>query len=77
MKIYTKTGDRGETGLFRGPRVPKHHLRVHAYGGVDELNAMIGIALSEVQDGEVRELLVSLQHQLVEVGADLATPPQK
>lgn len=77
MKIYTKTGDGGETGLFRGPRVPKHHLRVQAYGGVDELNAMIGIALCEVQSGEIREVLSSLQHQLFEVGADLATPAQE
>lgn len=76
MKIYTKTGDGGETGLFRGPRVPKHHLRVQAYGGVDELNAILGIAICEVQHSEIRDLLSSLQHQLFEVGADLATPPQ-
>jgi cob(I)alamin adenosyltransferase len=76
MKIYTKTGDGGETGLFRGPRVPKHHLRVQAYGAVDELNAMLGIALCEVYHTEIRDLLTYLQHQLFEVGADLATPPQ-
>jgi cob(I)alamin adenosyltransferase len=76
MKIYTKTGDGGETALFRGPRVPKHHLRVQAYGGVDELNALIGISLGEIQNSEIRDLLSSLQHQLFDVGADLATPPQ-
>jgi cob(I)alamin adenosyltransferase len=76
MKIYTKTGDRGETGLFRGPRVPKHHLRVEAYGGVDELNAVLGIALCEIHHTEIHDLVSSLQHQLFEVGADLATPPQ-
>ena len=54
MKIYTKTGDGGETGLFRGPRVPKHHVRVQAYGAVDELNAIIGIALSDVENVEIR-----------------------
>ena len=43
MKIYTKTGDKGETGLFKGPRVPKHDFRVEAYGNVDELNAILGV----------------------------------
>src|SRR5262245_39697685 len=77
MKIYTKTGDGGQTGLFRGPRVPKHHLRVEAYGGVDELNAVLGIALCEIHHTEIHDLVSSLQHQLFEVGADLATPPQE
>jgi cob(I)alamin adenosyltransferase len=77
MKIYTKTGDHGETGLFRGPRVAKHHPRVEAYGGVDELNAVLGIAICEVQHREIKDLLSCLQHQLFEVGADLATPPQE
>ena len=77
MKIYTKTGDSGETALFRGPRVPKHDPRVEAYGNVDELNAVIGVLLTSVQDPEIRELLSSIQHELFEVGADLATPPQE
>lgn len=76
MKIYTKTGDSGETGLFRGPRVPKHDQRVHAYGHVDELNAVLGVLLPDIQHPRVKELLASLQHELFEVGADLATPPQ-
>jgi cob(I)alamin adenosyltransferase len=76
MKIYTKTGDTGETGLFRGARVPKHDLRVDAYGNVDELNAWIGALLSEIHEPEIHHQLSTIQHQLFEVGADLATPPQ-
>ena len=77
MKIYTKTGDNGETGLFRGPRVAKHDPRVEAYGNVDELNALLGVLLAELRNHEVRELVSSLQHELFEVGADLATPTQE
>ena len=77
MKIYTKTGDSGETGLFKGPRVPKHDLRVEAYGNVDECNAMIGVCLLHIQHVEIKNLLSSIQHELFEVGADLATPPQQ
>jgi cob(I)alamin adenosyltransferase len=77
MKIYTKTGDSGETGLFKGPRVPKHDLRVEAYGNVDECNATIGICLCHIQHAEIKTLLSSIQHELFEVGADLATPPQQ
>ena len=77
MKIYTKTGDSGETGLFRGPRVPKHDPRVEAYGNVDELNAVLGLLLTEIQNPEIKKLISSLQHELFEVGADLATPPQQ
>lgn len=76
MKIYTKTGDSGQTGLFRGGRVPKHDLRVHAYGNVDELNALIGVLLPEIQNSEIHQILSGIQHDLFEVGADLATPPQ-
>jgi cob(I)alamin adenosyltransferase len=77
MKIYTKTGDKGETGLFKGPRVPKHNFRVEAYGDVDELNAVIGTLLVHINDEGVRELLEPIQHELFEVGADLATPLQE
>lgn len=76
MKIYTKTGDAGETGLFKGPRVAKHDSRVDAYGNVDECNAVIGITLHYVQHSEVCEILKSVQNDLFELGADLATPPQ-
>lgn len=74
MKIYTRRGDRGETGLFGGGRVPKHHGRVEAYGTVDELNAVLGRALLSVQDPEVRDRLESIQADLFAVGARLATP---
>jgi cob(I)alamin adenosyltransferase len=74
MKIYTKTGDAGETGLFRGPRVLKHDARVEAYGNVDELNALIGVLIPEIVTPEIKTVVAALQHELFEVGADLATP---
>jgi cob(I)alamin adenosyltransferase len=77
MKIYTKTGDKGETGLFKGPRVPKHDFRVEAYGNVDELNAILGVLLSQIQDPSTRSLVETIQHELFEIGADLATPVQE
>jgi len=76
MKIYTKTGDAGQTGLFRGPRVPKHDPRVVAYGNVDELNALLGIIARYIQNEQNRSLVSSIQHELFELGADLATPQQ-
>ncbi len=74
MKIYTKTGDKGETGLFGGERVPKNSPRIEAYGTIDELNAFIGLAVTEVKDEQVKELLLKIQNQLFTVGSDLATP---
>lgn len=74
MKIYTKTGDKGETGLFGGDRVSKDSLRIEAYGTIDELNSFIGLAAVEVRDKEVAELLQRLQNELFTVGADLSTP---
>jgi cob(I)alamin adenosyltransferase len=74
MKIYTKTGDRGETGLFGGPRVRKSDARVEAYGAVDELNAAIGAARAANEDAEVDGELALVQHELFCVGAELATP---
>jgi len=73
-KIYTRTGDRGDTGLFGGRRVRKNDLRVEAYGAVDELNAVLGAARSQEPDSEIGELLRSIQDDLLSVGADLATP---
>lgn len=72
-KIYTKTGDTGETALGDGSRVAKHSMRVTAYGTVDELNATIGIARLVAQD-EIAELLAAIQNDLFDVGADLCTP---
>ena len=74
MRIYTKTGDSGETGLFGGGRVPKNDSRVAAYGEVDELNALLGVAAAAVRDAGIAELLHALQPDLFVVGAHLATP---
>lgn len=74
MKIYTKTGDKGETGLFGGERVSKDSPRISAYGTIDELNAFIGLAITEVADERVRKDLKKIQNQLFTVGTDLATP---
>lgn len=74
MKIYTKTGDRGETGLFGGGRVLKDSLRLEAYGTIDELNSFIGLAIIEIKDENVKRLLLEIQNELFAVGTDLATP---
>ena len=74
MKIYTKTGDAGETGLFGGGRVAKDHPRVEAYGDVDELNAVLGMARSVELMPRVDEVLVLVQRDLFSLGALLATP---
>src|SRR5437867_2755802 len=71
-KIYTKTGDAGETGLLGGSRVAKDHLRVEAYGQVDELNAAIGLTLALEPRTFARELLEQVQRELFNIGAELA-----
>lgn len=76
MKIYTRRGDQGETGLFGGGRVGKDHHRVEAYGAVDELNAFLGRALAELEDDEIRDRLEGVQHDLFTLGARLATPEE-
>jgi cob(I)alamin adenosyltransferase len=73
MKIYTKTGDKGDTGLFGGGRVPKNHPRVEAYGDVDELNAVIGMARSIEMMPRIDEVLAPIQRDLFSLGALLAT----
>lgn len=74
MKIYTRTGDRGDTGLFGGGRVPKDHPRVEAYGDVDELNAALGLARSIEMMPRIDEVLAPVQRDLFGLGALLATP---
>lgn len=74
MKIYTRTGDDGTTGLFGGGRVPKDSLRVEAYGTVDELNSVLGVARSHNEDQKLDQILESLQNELFVLGSDLATP---
>ncbi len=77
MKIYTKTGDSGETSLFDGTRVPKTDPRVAAYGEVDELQAAIGVARAAGLDPDLDEMCVTLQRDLFAVGARLADPRHK
>lgn len=77
MKIYTKTGDIGETSLFGGQRVWKNDLRVDTYGTVDELNALLGFALSQLKNIEVSDLVKEIQNDLFTIGSDLATPLDK
>ena len=74
MKIYTKGGDKGETGLFGGERVSKDSLRIETYGTVDELNSFIGLALVEIKDYEVKKLLERIQNTLFILGSDLSAP---
>jgi cob(I)alamin adenosyltransferase len=74
MRIYTKTGDGGETALLGGGRVSKDHVRVHAYGEVDETNAVIGLARTTLPTDFADELLAAVQRDLFTVGGRLATP---
>ncbi|MBK6852197.1 MAG: cob(I)yrinic acid a,c-diamide adenosyltransferase [Burkholderiales bacterium] len=73
-QITTRTGDDGTTGLADGRRVPKHHLRIHALGEVDELNSHLGVLLAEPLPQPVRALLVTIQHQLFNLGGELSMP---
>lgn len=73
-RIYTRTGDEGETGLFGGGRVPKDHPRVEAYGDIDELNSFVGLARSVEWVQHIDEVLAPIQRDLFAIGALLATP---
>jgi cob(I)alamin adenosyltransferase len=75
MKIYTRTGDDGQTALFGGGRVDKGHPRVTAYGEVDELNSLLGWALTQISSTETAQRIQRVQHDLFAIGAELATPP--
>jgi cob(I)alamin adenosyltransferase len=77
VKIYTKTGDRGETSLFDGTRVAKTDPRVVAYGEVDELQAVVGFAAAQAHDDELSAMLVAIQRDLFALGARLADPAHK
>jgi cob(I)alamin adenosyltransferase len=77
VKIYTRTGDTGETGLFDGTRVLKNDVRVAAYGDVDELNAWVGFARASVEDAEIRPMLERIQRDLFAIGARLADPAHR
>jgi len=74
-RIYTRTGDKGDTGLATGERIRKHHLRVEAYGDVDETNACIGLVRIHTKtDAVLDPMLARIQNELFDLGADLATP---
>jgi cob(I)alamin adenosyltransferase len=73
-KIYTRTGDEGKTSLGDGSRLPKFHLRVTAYGGIDEANSVLGLANLHIANTEVLKLLRHIQNDLFDVGADLCQP---
>lgn len=77
FKIYTKTGDEGQTGLFGGMRLPKSHLRIEAYGTVDELNAYIGLLRDVLKNDGLKLDLKKIQDELFTIGARLASDPEK
>jgi cob(I)alamin adenosyltransferase len=76
-RIYTRSGDDGRTSLGDGARVPKFHVRVAAYGSVDEANSVIGIALLDVDDVDIREVLSHIQNDLFDLGGDLCRPERE
>ena len=77
MKIYTKSGDKGNTSLFGGTRVPKNHIRIEAYGTVDELNSYIGLIRDQKIAEHSKQILIQIQNDLFTLGAMLATSPEK
>jgi cob(I)alamin adenosyltransferase len=77
MKVYTKKGDTGETALYGGSRVPKDHIRIEAYGTVDELNAYIGLIRGQEIDRTLKAMLLQVQHDLFVLGSNLAADPGK
>lgn len=77
MKIYTKTGDKGQTSLIGGTRVPKYHLRIEVYGTVDELNSYIGLIMCQDIDNYDQQLLKEIQDRLFTIGASLAADHDK
>ena len=77
MKIYTKTGDKGTTGLVGGTRIPKHDLRIDCYGTVDELNSYLGLIRDQAISKDSKTTLIKIQNQLFIIGSLLATDPEK
>jgi cob(I)alamin adenosyltransferase len=77
MKIYTRTGDKGTTGLFGGARVPKHHIRIESYGTVDELNSYIGLVRHREMEQRQKDVLGEVQDRLFTIGSILASDPSK
>lgn len=77
MKIYTKTGDKGQTSLLGGSRVPKHHLRIESYGTIDELNSYIGLLRDQNLNQKHIDVLLEVQDRLFTIGSYLASEPEK
>ena len=77
FKIYTKTGDKGSTSLIGGVRVPKNHIRIEAYGTIDELNSQLGVVNDSVQDETLKGQIREIQDRLFTIGSILATSPEK
>jgi cob(I)alamin adenosyltransferase len=77
LKIYTKTGDRGTTSLIGGTKVPKSHIRIEAYGTVDELNSYIGLCKDLLADNQSKPILQEIQDRLFTMGSSLACDPEK
>ena len=77
MKIYTKKGDKGETGLLGGTRVKKSHIRIESYGTVDELNSWMGLIRDQDIDKHSKEILIHIQDRLFTIGSHLASDPAK
>jgi cob(I)alamin adenosyltransferase len=77
MKIYTKTGDQGQTSLIGGTRVPKYHLRIEAYGTVDELNSYIGLIGCQAIEAHHQHILKEIQDRLFTIGSSLAADPER
>src|SRR5918993_2937875 len=77
LKIYTKTGDRGTTSLIGGTKVSKSHLRIDAYGTVDELNSWVGVVSDHTSDENIKRVLKEIQDRLFTIGSSLACDPQK
>jgi len=77
LKIYTKTGDQGKTGLIGGTRVPKNNIRIESYGTIDELNSFIGLLADYLQDEHNKTILREIQDRLFTIGSTLASDPNK
>ncbi len=77
MKIYTKTGDKGQTSLIGGTRVPKYHVRIEAYGTVDELNSYIGLIMCQPIAVHYQQVLKEIQDRLFTIGSSLASDPER
>ncbi|MCE3280409.1 MAG: hypothetical protein K0S44_2600 [Bacteroidetes bacterium] len=77
MKVYTKTGDKGQTSLIGGTRVPKHHIRIESYGTVDELNSYIGLIRDQQIDNNSKTILIEIQDRLFTIGSSLASDPER